>query len=64
MALNQSLISLIVSKKKLKVCSTHSVEPKTGLELMTLRSRPELRPRVGHYLTEIPGTPQKISKLI
>ena len=33
------------------VASALSLEPDTGLELMTLRSWPKLQPRVGHLAT-------------
>ena len=37
------------------------MEPNTGLELTTLRSRPELRSKVGHYWLTHSGTPKKES---
>lgn len=56
--------TLMVSKPLLPITeiffligSTPSMEPSTGLELTTLRSRTEQRPRVGHLTDWAPQTP-------
>jgi len=42
-----------------RLCVGLSTEPDAGLDLTTLRSRPEQKPRVGRLTDSHPGAPNK-----
>ena len=46
-------VGAVEGKRKPKADSTLIMEPEAELDLMTLRSQPELKPRVG-CLTDVP----------
>lgn len=52
-------------ERKSQADSAPSAKADVGLDLVTLRSRPKQKPRVGHlYLTELSGAPKILLYLL